>query len=118
MSVRTIDRLMNSSSGEKVQYDAVVRNVERILEEIESQSGVYQGGRHALERLKATLEQGSRERVEDVSVMEQMEVIRRKLSSLEKKVSTMSDDTQTIVSVAGGDAIQSLLQFNASTKES
>jgi hypothetical protein len=50
--------------------------------------------------------------------MEQMEVIRRKLSSLEKKVSTMSDDTQTIVSVAGGDAIQSLLQFNASTKES
>ncbi|KAI8103122.1 hypothetical protein M9434_005907 [Picochlorum sp. BPE23] len=105
-------------SEEKAQYDAVVSNLESILQQIESQGGVHEGGRQALERLKATLEQGSHERTDDVPVMQQMEDIRRKLSTLEKKVSAMSDDTQTIVSAAGGDAIQSLLQFNTTTKES
>mmetsp|Transcript_12497 Transcript_12497/g.25102 ORF Transcript_12497/g.25102 Transcript_12497/m.25102 type:complete len:109 (+) Transcript_12497:133-459(+) len=105
-------------SEEKAQYDAVISNLESILQQIESQGGVHEGGRQALERLKATLEQGSHERTDDVPVMQQMEDIRLKLSTLEKKVSTMSDDTQTIVSAAGGDAIQSLLQFNTTTKES
>ena len=105
-------------SEEKAQYDAIVSNLESILQQIEFQGGVHEGGRQALERLKATLEQGSRERTEEVPVMQQMEEIRHKLSTLEKKVSNMSDDTQTIVSAAGGNAIQSLLQFNTTTKES
>lgn len=73
--------------------------------QIEAVGGKYEDGRHAIERLKSSLEEEGTGG-DEVTVMQQIDNIRRRIELLESRVEGMSDEAYGIISIAGNDSIE------------